>query len=336
MLPRTPACRSPGSSPRPITDPGTLAAVLVGVFLLLVGAVLLVAGAELVGENVSAAANRLGVLVVAIGLLLAGAEPEEAVTAVIASLEGRPVLAAGDAIGANLVILALALGLAALFRPLPVDRRVRSYAAGAALAGGLALAALVDGSLSRVEGLLLVAAYAVGVGVVWRRERVPPVIGELADIQEAAPARRERVAVAFALGGVALMVLGGWAAVRGAERLVATLRLTDSGVGLTLLALATSAEMLALVFAAARHQVGEVAIAGLVGAAAYNATVSIGLAAVARPLDLSGGTPVVVTAAVTAVLPLGVLLLGRGVKVSRAVGVALVTGYLAAVPLLLG
>ena len=305
--------------------------------LLLVGAVLLVAGAELFAENVAAVANRLGVSVLAIGLLLAGAEPEEAVTAVIASLEGRPVLAAGDAIGANLVILALALGLAALFRPLPVDRRVRSYAAGAAVSGGLALAALVDGSVSRVEGLLLVAAYAAGVGVVWRRERVPPVIGELAEIEEGdAPARPEPVAVAFALGGVALMVLGGWAAVRGAERLVATWRLTDSGVGLTLLALATSAEMLALVFAAARHQVGEVAIAGLVGAAAYNATVSIGLAAVARPLDLSGGTPVVVTAAVTAVLPLGVLLLGRGVKVSRAVGVALVTGYLAAVPLLLG
>lgn len=308
----------------------------IGAVLLAVGAGLLLAGAELFADNVAAVASRLRMSVLAIGLLLAGAEPEEAVTAVVASLDGRPALAAGDAIGANLVILALALGLAALFRPLPVGRRVRGYAAAAAVAGALAFAALADGTVSRLEGVALVAAYGLGVAAVWRRERVPPVIGELAEVDGGKPGRSEPVGVLVALAGVALMIGGGWAAVQGAERLVAAWGLTDSGVGLTLLALATSAEMLALVFAAARHQVKEVAIAGIVGATAYNATVSLGLAAAARPLDLSAATPVLVTAAVTAVLPLVVLLLGRGVRLSRAVGAALVAGYLAALPLLLG
>ena len=308
----------------------------IGAVLLAVGAGLLLAGAELFADNVAAVASRLRMSVLAVGLLLAGAEPEEAVTAVVASLDGRPALAAGDAIGANLVILALALGSAALFRPLPVGRRVRGYAAAAAVAGALAFAALADGTVSRLEGVALVTAYGLGVAAVWRRERVPPVIGELTEVDAKQPGRSELVGLGLGLGGLALMVCGGWAAVQGAERLVAAWGLTDSGVGLTLLALATSAEMLALVFAAARHQVEEVAIAGIVGATAYNATVSLGLAAAARPLDLSAATPVLVTAAVTAVLPLGVLLLGRGVRLSRAVGAALVAGYLAALPLLLG
>jgi cation:H+ antiporter len=54
------------------------------------------------------------------------------------------------------------------------------------------------------------------------------------------------------LGSVALMAAGGWLAVGGAERVVQGLRLTDSAVGLTLLALATTAELFALAGAAAR------------------------------------------------------------------------------------
>jgi cation:H+ antiporter len=90
--------------------------------------VLLIAGAELFTENVAGAARRLGITVFAAAFLLAGAEPEEMITAVVASGRHRPGLAAGDAIGANLTMLTLVLGLAALTRPLPFSGRVRAYA----------------------------------------------------------------------------------------------------------------------------------------------------------------------------------------------------------------
>ncbi|MGH3344308.1 MAG: hypothetical protein ACRDPK_15855, partial [Carbonactinosporaceae bacterium] len=103
--------------------------MLAGLGLLTVSAVLLAAGAEMFAGNAARAADKLGVSVLAVGILLAGAEPEEMLTAVLAALEGRPGLATGDVIGANITMLTAALGLAALARPLPFGSRVRGYAA---------------------------------------------------------------------------------------------------------------------------------------------------------------------------------------------------------------
>lgn len=72
----------------------------------------------------------------AIGLVLAGAEPEELVTAVFASAQHHPGIAAGDAIGANITVLTLVLGLALVVRPIHLAARVRPYALTAAAAGG--------------------------------------------------------------------------------------------------------------------------------------------------------------------------------------------------------
>ena len=60
-------------------------ATLLAVLALVLGAVLLTAGAEAFAEHVTAASSRLGVSVLALGILLAGAEPEEAVTAMLAA-----------------------------------------------------------------------------------------------------------------------------------------------------------------------------------------------------------------------------------------------------------
>src|SRR3954469_400764 len=130
--------------------------LVLSVVLLVVGAALLTAGAEAFAENVTGASARLGISVLALALLLAGAEPEEAVTAMLASGQGHPALAAGDAIGANLVILTLTLGLAALVTRLPVSRRSLEYGVAAAVVGAVAWLFLRNGVLSRPEGLVLV------------------------------------------------------------------------------------------------------------------------------------------------------------------------------------
>ena len=304
---------------------------LLAVVLLVAGAGLLTAGAEAFAEHISEAASRLGVSVLALGVLLAGAEPEEAVTAMVASGQGHPALAAADAIGANLVILTVTIGLAALLTPLPVSRRVMEYAAAASAAGVLAVAFMWNGVLGRVEGTVLVLAYAVGVIWVWRREKEPPVIGEMAEVleEELEESRREEPsrALLFVLLGLLGMVSGGFLAVRGAEGLVEAFGATESVIGLTVLALATSAEMIALVLAAHRRGVTEIALAGAIGSVAYNATISLGLASWVDPLLLGRGTPVLNVGVVTAALPL-VLLAGRRTgTLPRALGVLLVAAY---------
>jgi cation:H+ antiporter len=308
--------------------------VFVGWILVVAAAGLLWLGAELFVEHAASAGWRVGVTGLAVGLLLAGAEPEELITAVIAAVRGSGGIAAGDAIGANVTMLTVVLGLAALMRPLPVGGRVRPYLIGAAILGAVAAVVLPRG-VGRGEGLVLVLLYAVAVGTVWILERKPPAIGELAELQEEGESDvvdRSWTGLLLVVAGIGIMAFGGWVAVLGAERLVDTLGVADSVIGLSVVALATTAELFALAVAAHRHQVSELAVAGVVGSAGYNATMTLGGAALARPLVTTG-----VTAAgwLAAGLPLLVLGLGgRTGRLNRWGGVALVAIYVAYIALL--
>jgi len=313
-----------------------------GWLLLLGAAALLLGGAELFVENAAGAARRLGVTVVAVGVLLAGAEPEELLTAVLAAVQDRPGLAAGDAIGANVTMLTACLGLAALVRPLQLAHRVRTYAVLSAVAGVLAVLALVSGEVGRLEGGLLLAAYAALVALVWWREKEPPSLGELAEMDDDGDdredddqrPRRPAAALGLAVVGIALMLAGGDLAVRGAVRVVESLGRTDSAVGLTVLALATTAELFALVLTAVRHDVPEIAVAGVVGSASYNATATLGAAALARPLAVDGGD-LLASAVLAAALPLVVIALAPRGRLGRPAGALLCAGYATYVVLLL-
>jgi cation:H+ antiporter len=316
---------------------------MIGWLLLAGAAVLLLGGAELFVENAAGAARRLGVTVVAVGILLAGAEPEELLTAVLAAVQDRPGLAAGDAVGANVTMLTACLGLAALVRPLQLAHRVRTYAVLSAVAGALAVLALLSGDVSRLEGGLLLLGYVGLVALVWWREKEPPTIGELAEVEsdddrdhdgDDDPPRRPAVALGLAVVGIALMLAGGDLAVRGAVRVVDSLGRTDSAVGLTVLAQATTAELFALVLTAVRHDVPEIAVAGVVGSAAYNATATLGAAALARPLAVDDGG-LLASAVLAALLPLVVIALAPRGRLGRPAGALLCAGYAAYVLLVL-
>jgi cation:H+ antiporter len=128
------------------------------------------------------------------------------------------------------------------------------------------------------------------------------------------------------------MLVGGDLAVAGAVRVVDSLACPDSAIGLTVLALATTAELFALVLTAVRHSVPEVALAGVVGSAAYNATATLGAAALAAPLAVDG---VLAAAGAAAALPLVVLALAPRGRLGRPAGALLCAGYAAYVGLVL-
>ena len=302
--------------------------LVVGFLLLVASAVLLTAGSELFAEHASAAGRRLGVTALAIGLVLAGAEPEEMVTAIFASGRHLPGIAAGDAIGANVTMLTVVLGLAALARPLVLGGRVRTYALAAAAAGVAAALCLAGGHVGRGEGVALVAAYVLAVAVVWWVERRPPAFGEAAELEEervSEPMPADSRAAFLVLLGVGAMAGGGWLAVSGAARVVSSLGLAQSVVGLTFVALATTAELFALVWAAYRRGVEELALAGVLGSAVYNATATLGVAALVHPIHTGGlGWPAWLAAA----LPIGLVAYALLFKrVGRVGGGLLVAAY---------
>lgn len=374
-----------------------LEAVGPGVAVLGLGCVLLLWGAEEFMEHLGAVAALTGIPVLALGLLLAGAEPEELATALIASSQGHPVLAATDAIGANVTMLTLGLGLAFFVQPVAVDRVLRRYALIAVVAGVLALAALADGHVGRWEAGTLCAVYVAVVAGVWHLQRRPPAFGEVAEFlengdehnehneddadaaggvdvrggQDSGDPRAEaswsrshgplaehperadppdrvehaesaedvreqrwpagvswraaRRPVGMVLAGLAAMVVGGALAVDGAARLALASGLGEHATGLSALAFATSAEVLALVVAARRRALTQVAVGGVLGSAIYNATLTLGAAAYVGDL---AAPDLVTAAAIGAALPL-VVLGATWRPIGRVLGGALVVGYLA-------
>ncbi|WP_068434237.1 sodium:calcium antiporter [Piscicoccus intestinalis] len=313
----------------------TLLGVLApGLGLLVLGCVLLTWGADVFMEHLAKVARIVGLPMVAMALLLAGAEPEEMATAVIASAQGRPVLAATDALGANVTMLTLGLGLglALLVQPVAVRARLRRYAGFAALTGVAAAAAVADGVVQRWEGALLCALFVAVVAFIWRTERRPPAFGELAETDDddddddiAGSAVSGRRAVVWLLAGLFAMVLGGALAVDGAGRIAVAAGLGEHATGLTALAFATSAEVLALVVAARRRRLTQVAIGGVLGSALYNSTLTLGVASLVAPLEAPG---LLTVAVVAAALPLAVFAAVRG-RLPAVVGGVLAAGYVA-------
>ncbi len=247
--------------------------------------------AETFAENLSVASARLGVSAFALAVLLAGAEPEELATAVVASLRHAPGIAFGDVIGANVAICLVALGLGAVLAPLPFDRQVGRYAVAGLPAGALAAAFAWDGQVNRLEACALIGAYVAFVATIWILERRPPALGEIGDVEEATRQCAERDGgrvgreLALVLAAVAAMAVGATALVEGVRR-ISGVESTQTRLGLVVVGFATAFELVVLAWSAARRGVSSAVVAGVVGSFTYNVTMTLGAGALARPLHV--------------------------------------------------
>lgn len=298
--------------------------------LALAGVACIVWGAETFAEHLSVAAVRLGVSSFALALLLAGAEPEELATAVTASLRDAPAIAFGDVIGANVAICLVAVGVGAVIAPLPFSTRVRRYAFAGIPLGALAAAFAWDGTVSRVEGALLVAAYLGFIAVIWIIERQPPALGETAELEEAeeadhAPGRVGRELV-LVLAGVAAMAIGAVALVEGIRR-ISGVEATQTKLGLTVVGFATAFELVVLAWSSARRGISEAVVAAVIGSFAYNATMTLGAGALARPLVLLDAASLHLPWMLMLASLAAALIAGARGSITRPAGVALLACY---------
>ena len=267
-------------------DPPAVLWILVA----LVGVAAIVWGAEMFARHLADASARLGVSMFALAVLLAGAEPEELATVVTSSLRDAPGIALGDVIGANVAICLVALGVGAVVAPLPFDRQVRRYAIAGVPAGVLAAWFAWDGSVTRVEGLVLVAGYVTFVATIWVLERRPPMLGETGELELADDGQ---VQSQSRVGRELLMVLAGLAAMAGGASVLVESVVRISGVestqvrlGIVVVGFATAFELVVLAFSAARRGVTAAVVAGVVGSFTYNATMTLGAGALVRPLEV--------------------------------------------------
>lgn len=269
--------------------------ILIWGLLIIVGVVLIVWGAETFAEHLGAAAVRLQVSSFALALLLAGAEPEELATAVTASLREAAPIAFGDVVGANIAICLVALGVGAWIAPLPFSKRVMRYAVFGLPIGAIATGFIWDGSISRLEGLLLVGLYVLYIAIIWKAERRPPALGETGELEKASAefATEQGKGIQHRVGKDLLLVFTGFAAmIVGSVLLVEAVRqispveITQTKLALTLVGFATAFELVILAWSTARRGATEATVAGVVGSFAYNVTLTLGAAAIARPLKI--------------------------------------------------
>ena len=271
--------------------------LLAGLGGLAVGGSLLVTGAAGVGLRLGMAPALVGLTIVAAGT----SAPELAVTAQ-AVASGDSALAVGGVIGSNIANVLLVLGVAALLGTITVASRVVRIDVPLMVAASLAFALLaLDGELGRADGAVLVAAL---VAFVWWTTRQGEAPSE--EVPDAAgPLGRT---VAQLVGGLVALVVAARVVVGSAESLAVDLGVPELVVGLTVVALGTSAPEVATTLVAARRGEQDLAVGNAVGSNIFNVVMVLGLPSLiagievdeaARSLDL----PIMVAVAV-ATLPI--------------------------------
>ncbi len=245
----------------------------------------------------------------------------ELTIAITSALAGEPEISLGDALGSNVVNVALILAIAALIARIPAPRETLRRDLPAALLTPLLVGALAfDGTLARADGVVLLCAFSLWLwGVVGeaRRERARGAAAAADD-----PPRR---AALLALAGLALLVVAGRLVVVGANGIAARTGAHLFVIGATLVALGTSVPELAIAVVSQLRRRHDVGLATILGSNVFNGLFIVAVAALISPIRVVWSEVLLPLAfgivAVAATLP------GRAASIDRRRGVLLIALY---------
>jgi K+-dependent Na+/Ca+ exchanger-like protein len=260
--------------------------IVLALVAVLAGPVLLEAGADRLTDAIVALAHRLRAPEHVVGLLTAGAEWEELIVVILATLAGHPALAVGNVIGSCLANLIGSMPLGFLgSRPLVPDRSARVYALVMLVVTLLAAALLIDGRVEPVAGGVLVVAFAIYVAsivLVIRRGWLRPLEGD-EDDEDERPEGDDTQSLTHLLGvlviGLVVIAVGAELVVQGAVAIAQQLGLSEYAIGATIVAVGTTLPDKAISFVAGRRGQGGVVTANATGSNIFVLTLVLGLAA---------------------------------------------------------
>jgi cation:H+ antiporter len=315
---------------------------------LLGGLVLLVVGGELLVRGAVQAAERLGVSPLLIGLTLVGfgTSTPELVTSVQASLAGSPGIAIGNVVGSNIANILLILGVAALIFPVAVatsalKRDGTLVVATAVLLAGVSAVMVLD----RLVGAVFVALLGAYIFYAWRQESIGAPEGHTSAYEKAHAFEETHekvvtcapkpaggsilIPLLTAVAGLAIVVVGGNFLVSGAIAIARSFGISETVIGLTIVAVGTSMPELVTSVIAAIRKNSDVALGNILGSNIYN-TLGIGgvtalIAPVAVPVEIIRFDNLVMIAVSVAM----VIFATTGRVIGRVEGGLLVAGYVA-------
>ncbi len=239
-------------------------------------------------DGASALARITGIPSLIIGVVIIGfgTSAPEMLVSVSAALNGTPGMALGNAIGSNIANIALILGITALLVALPVQSTiVKREVPLVMLAGIFSLWLIIDGDISRVDGVLLIIMLFVLLG--WmayaaKQQHDPAFESEVTSMTEGEPLSCKQ-AWFWTLTGLVLLVISSRLLVWGATGIAVEFGVSDLVIGLTIVAIGTSLPELAASLSSARKGEVNLAVGNIIGSNLFNNLGVMGLAALIAP-----------------------------------------------------
>lgn len=259
--------------------------------LVVVGLVLIVVGANFLTDGASAIARRFKIPQLIIGLTIVafGTSAPELSVSVLSSIEGNGGIAVGNVIGSNIFNILFILGVCALIYPLPVHRNSIRFDIPISILAAVVMMILLsdpalDGqpsSITRVEAMMLLVFGLLFLGYTIYMGRQGE---EEEEVQYPEKEKHWAVSALMIIAGLAGLVYGGGLFVDNASLIAKHLGVSDTLIGLTLVAWGTSTPEVATSVVAALKKNTGIAVGNVIGSNIFNIFFVLGIAGVVNPL----------------------------------------------------
>lgn len=293
--------------------------------LLIVGFVLLVKGADLFVDGSSSIAGILKVPSVIIGLTIVamGTSAPEAAVSITAGLAGNSDISLGNVIGSNLFNQLGVIGLCAACFVVTTHKDILKRDLWVNIGISVLLLVLIlDGKLSRLEGALLILGMVIYLFFVIKDALKNRTQGEEVKLMSVPKS------ILFMILGLAAIIGGGNLVVTNASLIAQALGMSETLVGLTIVAIGTSLPELVTSFVATRKGDTGIALGNAIGSNIFNILFILGIASVLTPINANAQL-IIDTAILIGVCILILVFAKTKLKTSRVEGIICILLYLA-------
>ena len=259
--------------------------------LFIIGFIALIKGADLLVNGASAIAKKLKIsdLVIGLTIVALGTSAPELFVNIFASLNGNADIAIGNILGSNICNILLILGISALIFPLKVTKgtvwkEIPMSLLAVLLIGVMANDYLIDkinlNELTRTDGISLIAFFIIFLYYTFGIAKNETDTGSVS-VQKNYSLLKSGGLILLGLIG---LVIGGQWIVNGAIAIAALFGVSQSLIGLTIVAIGTSLPELATSAVAAYKKNADIAVGNIVGSNIFNVFWILGLSSVIKPL----------------------------------------------------
>lgn len=263
-------------------------------FYLILGLALLVGAGDALVRGAVAMSLRLGIpaLIISATVVAFGTSAPELLISIEAAMQGAAGIALGNVTGSNVANVLLVLGVPALLAPLPGCAPEAQRNLWFMVAATVAFSTLVlMGTLEWWAGVILLGVSFLMVADSVREGLKARAAGqeaadELAELEDVDPNMATWKVVALLIGGMIGLPVGADLLIDGARGIALTMGVSETVIGLTLVAIGTSLPELATTVMAAMRRQADVAIGNVLGSNIFNITAIIGAAALFAPLPI--------------------------------------------------